>query len=67
MINWKNLIDVDVATVQCFAANNLSGRTFYNAFRNTPVGGVARSALRKYGTTYARRVARKALRRRNLI
>jgi len=61
--NWKSLIDFDQATVEEFAQGDLSGRAFYDRFRNTEVGGEARSLLRNRGVVYARRLARKSLKR----
>lgn len=67
MVNWKNLVDKNTGTVKNFALGKLSGRSFYGRFAGTEVGGEVRQLLRENGVKYARRLARKALRRRNLL
>lgn len=64
--DWNSLLSTkrNVTTVSKFASGNISGRSFYSKFANTPVGGTVRSLLRNYGVNRARTLARKALSRR---
>jgi hypothetical protein len=64
MVNWSMLVNADADAVEQFANRQMSGRELYGTFRKTEAGGTARSLLRNHGVTYARRLARKALRRR---
>jgi len=64
--DWTGLIDANLNSVARFANGKMSGREFYNVFRNTELGGEARSLLRNRGVTYARRLARKGLKRRGV-
>lgn len=68
MINWNKLLrtDNDKIVLREFASGAYSGRTLYHWYANTSSGGVARNLLRDHGVTYARRLARKALRRRGV-
>ena len=66
--NWKSLLSdsTSTAVVKNFATGTLSGRSFYNSFRNTSLGGEVRTLLRS-GVGRAREISRKALRRRGLL
>ena len=64
MINWEKLITSDQQAVQRFAEGKLSGYSFQQHFKGR--SNPARCAVRNYGTLYARRLARKALRRRGV-
>lgn len=67
MVNWKKISgSFDKYVLAAFAAGDISGRTFYGWHVNTETGGEARNLLRNRGVTYARRLARKALRRRGV-
>jgi len=65
MVKWDRLISKSAATVQLFAVGNLSGDDFVSRFKGNP--NEARRLVRANGTTYSRRLARKALRRRGLL
>ncbi len=66
MTDWGTLLSSkrNVGIVEKFAYGDMSGKTFYSAFSNTTYGGTVRTLLRKYGVTYSKRLARKALGRR---
>ena len=64
MINWTKLISSDQKAVVKFATGNLSSQAFQQTF--TGPENPARFAVRNHGTLYARRLARKALRRRGV-
>lgn len=68
MIKWDSLSANKFSTVMllAFASKLVSGRSFYSLHVNTENGGEARKLLRNHGVVYARRLARKALRRRGL-
>jgi hypothetical protein len=67
MVNWKKLSgNFDKYVLAAFAGGEISGRTFYSWHKNTVTGGEARNLIRDRGVTYARRLARKALRRRGV-
>ena len=68
MINWTQLLSktTNVKAVTKFAEGKTSGTEFYSSFAGTKSGGTARYLLREHGVTYARRLARKALRRRGV-
>jgi len=72
MVNWTNVLSNKVGThaVKKFALGELSCESVQQVFRagaNREVSGQVRKLIRERGTAEARRVARKALRRRNLI
>lgn len=64
MVNWTKLISTDQDAVVDFATHNSSAEEFQHRFsgRQNP----ARCAVRNHGALYARRLARKALRRRGI-
>jgi hypothetical protein len=64
MINWTKLIDSNKQAVKSFAVGEASSKAFQSAFAGKE--NPARCAVREYGTQYARRLARKALRRRGV-
>ena len=67
MVNWKKLsMSFDKYVLAAFAGKEISGRTFYSWHKNTASGGEARKLLHSRGVTEARRLARKALRRRGV-
>lgn len=61
MTNWNSL---DYISLARFANGTLSGRSLYARYKNTDNGGVVRNLLRENGVDKARRLAKKALRRR---
>lgn len=65
MIKWDKLISKNADSVKEFALGNRSAKAFQDDFsgRQNP----ARCVIRNHGTTYGRRLARKALRRRGII
>ena len=65
MINWSNLIAKNPSAVSNFATGYLSSNEFQREFSGNP--NHARCAIRNHGTQYARRLARKALRRRGML
>lgn len=65
MINWSDLISNNKKAVVSFAVGNMSASDFQQTFSGNP--NPARCAVRNHGSTYARRLARKALRRRGLL
>jgi hypothetical protein len=65
MVNWTSLINKNKNVVLNFAQGNVSSTDFQRSFSGNP--NPARSVVRNHGTQYARRLARKALRRRGLL
>lgn len=65
MVSWSDLIESNKKAVVKFATGCLSGDDFQREFSGNP--NPARCAVRNNGVTYARRLARKALRRRGLL
>lgn len=65
MINWNSLIERNPTVVKLFATGATSSEDFVSFFRGNP--NEARRLVRSNGTTYSRRLARKALRRRGLL
>lgn len=65
MINWESLIRRNRKSVIDFAVGDLSSTQFQADFAGTP--NLARQVIKTYGTTYSRRLTRKALRRRGLL
>jgi len=65
MINWTDLILTNRKAVTKFATGTMTGEDFQREFSGNP--NPARFAVRNNGVTYARRLARKALRRRDLL
>ena len=45
----------------------MTGREFYAVFANTSLGGHVRNLLRSYGVDRSRKLARKALNRREFV
>lgn len=67
MINsfdWRSLRSNDVLQ---FAIGVISGREFYNRYRNTPLGGKVRNLLRLRGVTKTRELAKRAANRMNKV
>jgi hypothetical protein len=66
--DWGSVLTTkqNILNVKNFVDGNLSGREFYSRFANTDSGGVVRNLLRTYGVDHARRLARKALSRREV-
>lgn len=58
--DWRSLRSMDVLQ---FAIGVISGREFYDRYRNTPLGGKVRNLLRLRGVTRARELARRAAKR----
>ena len=67
-IDWDVILGsvFDETVVQNFATGQDSGRELYAFFANGAGGGEVRHLLRQHGVDNARRLARKALRRRNV-
>ena len=67
--NWNALLSSKCAvkTMNSFATGAESTRTVTSKFANTPKAGEFRKLVRVHGTTYARSLARKALRYRGLM
>lgn len=64
MVNWSEVVCNNKSAVQEFAENRLSFRNFQRKFN-----GISRSEVNKLNSldaNYRRRLARKALRRRNV-
>lgn len=63
--DWNAIIaGVGRNNLEAFANGSLSARDLYNLVTYTSYAGPVRSLLREHGSTYARRLARKALSRR---
>tara|TARA_R100000008_G_scaffold54328_1_gene33161 strand:+ start:10698 stop:10910 length:213 start_codon:yes stop_codon:yes gene_type:complete len=64
--NWTSILSnrKNRSAVTNFANGNMTGREFYATFANTSLGGHVRNLLRTYGVDRARKLARKALNRR---
>ena len=72
MINWGNILQnpVGCAAIQKFANGELNCEEVQKVFRagkDRDTSGQIRSLIRNKGTAQARKAARQALRRRNLI
>ena len=72
MINWTNILSNKVGqhAIKKFAMGEYNCEEVQKVFRAQPdraTSGQVRSLIRNRGTANARQVARKALRRRNLI
>lgn len=65
MINWDSLIKKNSRSVKEFAVGTRSASEFQSDFSGNP--NPARTVVKVHGSTYGRRLARKALRRRGLI
>jgi hypothetical protein len=66
MTNWNSLLSVnsDKKLLKAFAQGHVSGESYYDNYKYTDKGGQVRSLLRHNGVYNARKLARKALRRR---
>lgn len=72
MIKWNKVLSnpVNVGAVQMFAQGELNCENVQRVFRALPdreVAGQVRRLIRSHGTQLARRISRKALRRRELM
>jgi len=72
MVNWGNILSDPTgrSAVKMFANGDLSCEKVQRVFRagkDRDLSGQIRSLIRNKGTAEARRLARKALKRRNLI
>ena len=72
MMNWNAVLGTKIGqhTMKKFALNELSGDQTLKVFRSgkdKEVASEVRSLIKKRGTQMARRISRKALRRRGLI
>ncbi len=67
MVNWKNVLGVDLATVRNFATGNVSKDAFLSSLSGTPEYTEVRKLVRERGANEVRVLARKALSRRNLV
>jgi hypothetical protein len=65
MIDWGLLITKNANSVKQFALGLKSASSFQQDFSGK--ANPARCVIRNYGTTYGRRLARKALNRRGLL
>ena len=67
MVDWSTIIRrVGTSTVKTFAVGGTSGRDLRLAARNRAASTEVNFLLNTHGVTYARRLARKALRRRGV-
>lgn len=68
MVNWSLITENsnDSKKLRNFAEGKISGTEFYDMYKNTEKAGTVRNLLRDHGVTYARSLARKALRRRGV-
>lgn len=67
MINWTQINDsVGQSSLRQFAVGEMSGRSLLKTADKVGVKSEVDSVLREHGVTYARRLARKALRRRGV-
>ena len=64
MIDWEHLISSDKKAVVNFATHKSTATDFQKQLSGKT--NPARCAVRKHGSLYARRLARKALRRRGI-
>lgn len=72
MTNWNKIFSTGTLArdiIEEFAEGKLSGEKTQQCFRNTysDASGELRKLIREHGTLKARKIARKALKRRNLI
>lgn len=72
MVNWGNILDQPVGrdAIRMFANGDISCETVQKIFRagkDRELSGQVRNLIRTKGTHAARQVARKALKRRNLL
>ena len=72
MVNWTNVLShkVGQVAIEKFALGEMNCEDVQEVFRagkDREASGDVRRLIRNKGTQYARRIARKALRRRNLI
>lgn len=65
MTQWKLINDKMADELRDFANAKLSGRRFYRQAQLNGIGGEVRSLLRERGVDEARKLARKAIYRRN--
>lgn len=67
MINWSQINDaVGQSTLKSFANAEKSGKELLRDASKAGVRSIVDNILREHGVTYARRLARKALRRRGV-
>lgn len=66
-MNWNRILNRNLFDVIQFAEGTISGRELRRRVTFTPVSGEVKRLLEERGVTYARRLARKALRRRNYL
>lgn len=67
MTDWNLIINkAGRDNTRLFATGKLSATNFYNVVKNGEAGGEVRGLLRNRKHLYARRLARKALRRRGV-
>ncbi len=62
MTDWNK---IDYTHILNFAVGHLSGRELYNLYKNTKTGGMVRNLLRTHGVDHARKLAARAVMRRN--
>jgi hypothetical protein len=69
VVNWNEVLGTkqQLRTVAKFAGGELSATKLRQTFRGTEVAGEINSLIRNHGTQYARRLARKALKRRGTV
>jgi hypothetical protein len=72
MTNWKKILDHQIGqtAIQKFANGEISCESVQKVFRagtDREASGDVRRLIRTKGTSYARQIAKKALKRRNLI
>ena len=67
--DWELILNNEImqqSTID-FATKEISGEDFKDLATHFGIGGAVRNLVRNHGVVYARRIARKALRRRSLL
>lgn len=63
-VNWDGF---KIGDVEAFASGKMSANEFYDSYKGTEMASDARFLVRNRRAQYARRTARKALKRRNIL
>lgn len=67
MVQWNKVLEtVGLQDVVDFASEKMSGKNFEKSLRFTEVSGEVRNLIREKGVVEARKITKKALRRRNV-
>jgi hypothetical protein len=69
MVNWTEVLAnrKQLRTVAKFAGGDMSASQLRSSFKGTDASREVNSLIKTHGTTYARRLARKALKRRGTV